>query len=134
MLVVIDSNVWISAVVFGGNPRALLERVVQDGLLVVVSEEILTEVRRKLHQKFPDFLQGFEDVLQVVQRNVKPVKLGAISIQASRDPKDNMVLETAVIGRADFIVSGDKDLLVLNQCDNIPIVTPADFIKAINTA
>jgi predicted nucleic acid-binding protein len=49
-------------------------------------------------------------------------------ITVCRDPKDNKVLEGAVAGRADVIVSGDEDLLVLNPFEGIPIVGPAEFL------
>jgi uncharacterized protein len=50
-------------------------------------------------------------------------------VTASRDPKDDMLLEVALSGRAACIVSGDKDLLVLNPFRSIPILTPDDFLK-----
>ena len=49
-------------------------------------------------------------------------------IQVCRDPKDNMILELAVSGNADYIITGDADLLVLNPFRGISIVTPADFL------
>jgi putative PIN family toxin of toxin-antitoxin system len=50
-------------------------------------------------------------------------------ITACRDPKDNMFLSLAVSASADAIISGDKDLLVLNPFKNIPILSPADFFE-----
>ena len=50
-------------------------------------------------------------------------------IQACRDPKDNMILELAVSGQADYIITGDKDLLALNPFRKIQILTPAEFLK-----
>ncbi len=52
-----------------------------------------------------------------------------MEVTASRDPNDNRVLEAALAGSADYIVSGDKDLLVLVQFEHIPILSPADFLK-----
>ncbi len=53
-------------------------------------------------------------------------------ITACRDPKDNQVLDVATSGRADIIVSGDDDLLVLNPFEGIPIVVPADFLAMLD--
>jgi predicted nucleic acid-binding protein len=54
--VVVDSDVWISALVFGGALRHVFEMVVRDALRLVVSAEILTEIRRAVVGKFPDFV------------------------------------------------------------------------------
>lgn len=130
MRIVIDSNVWISALVFGGNPRQVLERCVQEGIGIVLSEAIITEVRRNLGRKFADFLPDFEALLAALDTRLVHVTLGSIDIQASRDTDDNRVIETAVLGEAAYIVSGDKDLLSLITYDGIPIVAPASFITA----
>ncbi len=50
------------------------------------------------------------------------------SIEICRDPDDNKFLEIAIDGKADHIISGDKDLLALNPFQGIPIIKPADFI------
>ena len=55
-------------------------------------------------------------------------------IMACRDPKDDIVLEVAVTGRADFIVTGDNDLLVLHPFEGIPIIGPAEFLKALESS
>jgi uncharacterized protein len=126
--VVIDSNVWISALVFGGKPRRIFERVVADGWTIVVSEEIFTEVRRVLAAKFDDFAEDFESFQAVMQPNIIKAKLGSIRLAVSRDEDDNRVIETAVIGDASHIITGDKDLLVLSRYNQIDIVTPAEFL------
>jgi putative PIN family toxin of toxin-antitoxin system len=51
------------------------------------------------------------------------------TISECRDPKDNKFLELAVCGKADFIISGDEDLLVLNPFRNIQMITPDSFLK-----
>ena len=128
MRIVIDSNVWISALVFGGNPRRVLERCVQNGIGIVLSEAIITEVRRNLGQKFADFLPDFEALLVALDSRIVYVTLGELDINVSRDPDDNRVLETAVLGGAEYILSGDKDLLSLTSYDTIRIVAPGVFL------
>lgn len=129
MSIVIDSNVWISALVFGGRPRRVFERCVQEGVQIVLSAELMTETRRILGEKFVEFLQDYEDLLVVLQNNIVVIKLGERTITASRDPDDNLVLETAVAGAAHFVVSGDNDLLVLRDFESIRIITPAQFME-----
>ena len=59
--------------------------------------------------------------------------LPAQRINACRDPKDNMVLEAAVAGQVDVIVSGDKDLLTLSPFKGIPVLTPAAFLRRLTS-
>jgi uncharacterized protein len=128
MRVVIDSNVWISALVFGGKPRQVFERVVENGDTIITCEEILSEVRRKLNQKFPDFVHDFEAILSTMSGRVVRVKLGKFNIKICRDPDDNKVLEAAKIGQAAVIISGDKDLLTLKEFEFKPILPPQIFL------
>lgn len=125
---VVDSNVWISALVFGGAPRQVFGVIVHEGLRLVVSAEILTEVRRVVGVKFPDFTDDVEALVAVLQENLEVVSLGSITIEACRDPDDNRVLETAILGDAATIVSGDKDLLVLGDYEGVAIVTPQAWL------
>lgn len=125
---VVDSNVWISALVFGGAPRQVFEVIVHDGLRLVVSAEILTEVRRVVGAKFPDFTDDVEALIGVIQDHLDSVSLGSITIDVCRDPDDNRVLETAILGDAAAIVSGDKDLLVLGSYEGVAIVTPQEWL------
>ena len=121
MRLVIDSNIWISALVFGGNPRKLFEKVVTEGHRIVVCEELFTETRRILHKKFPRFIQDFEELILALEPLTEKVKLGSISIKMSRDSGDDFLIETAVIGDTDYVISGDRDLLVLGKYENIII-------------
>ncbi|MGB3909830.1 MAG: putative toxin-antitoxin system toxin component, PIN family [Pseudolysinimonas sp.] len=125
---VVDSNVWISGLVFGGAPRHVFEGIVHDGARLVVSAEILTEVRRVVAVKFPGFVDDVEALIGVMQDHLDSVSLGSITIDVCRDPDDNRVLETAVLGEAAAIVSVDKDLLVLGEYQGIAITTPREWL------
>lgn len=126
--VVIDSNIWISSLVFGGNSRVAIQLLIKEGYALVVSEEILTEVRRILHQKFDSFTQDFEDLLVAMRPRLLITRLGKVLIDVCRDPADNIILETAVLGKASHIISSDKDLLVLEKFQAIAILSPREFL------
>ena len=130
MNVVIDSNIWISALVYGGQPRKLFERVVQEAWVVSVSEELFTEIRRVLQTKFPDFVDDFNDILSILQPYFNVVRLGSLTVRASRDSDDDFILETAILGNATCIVSGDKDLLSLQVFEKITICTVATILNS----
>lgn len=131
MRIVIDSNVWVSALVFGGKPRHIFERVIADGWTIIVSEEIFTEVRRVMTAKFADFVDDFESFQAVLQPYTVKVQLGSIKVSACRDEDDNRVIETTLIGDASHIITGDKDLLVLSNYKKVTILRPSDFLESV---
>jgi putative PIN family toxin of toxin-antitoxin system len=119
----------VSALVFGGAPRQVFEGVVSDGIALVVSAELLSEIRRILTQKFPDFLADFDALLVALQQNLTVVLLGSITISASRDPDDNKVLGTAILGHVTEIITGDKNLPVLKAYETIRNQSPRDWLN-----
>ena len=129
--VVIGTNVLISGIVFGGKPRQLLDLLAERAIIVVIAEELLTELRRKIITKFPDFIEDLERVEKLLKRDAITVRLGTMQVAVCRDPDDDKFIETATVGTAGYIIIGDKDLLVLKEYQAITILTPADFLKNI---
>lgn len=126
--VVIDANVYLSALIFGGNPRAVVERTGLD-FQTIISEELYVEMRRAVARKFPQFRKEYQ-LLELLLREVTVlVPLGSHTITVCRDPRDNYLLEAAVLGRTSYIVTGDGDLLTLKSYQKISIVTPEAFLK-----
>lgn len=130
MRVVVDTNVFVSAALKDKSLPALAVHVVeQRGTLLksVATEQQLFEVLARpyfaslvptaTHEWLKKFLAAAEAVT-ITER-----------IAACRDPTDDKFLELAVNGHADFIVSGDPDLLVLNPFRDIPIVNPSAFVQ-----
>ncbi len=126
--VVVDTNIIISALVFGGIPQRVMNTVLECGTLIV-SPEILTKAHRIIRTKFPDFISDLKRFEVLAKRDGQKVFLGSHDIVVSRDPDDDMVIETALIGNCQYIVSGDKDLLVLGRYKDIRIITPTEFMK-----
>ena len=122
--IVFDSNVYISALLFKGIPGKILEMAHKDKIVLIVSEEIITETVRILEDKFKwprHNIDKFKTRLSDISENIKPgIKLDIIKERES----DNRILECAVSGDANLIVSGDKHLLKLKSYKNIPIVRP----------
>ena len=128
-VIVIYSNVWISALIFGGNPEKILKLFIDNKVEVVMSEEIITELRRIIINKFPLFVNSLNLLEASLRKDTVFVQLGSMTIDASRDVDDNRIIETAYIGKAQYIISGDKDLLVLKKYEDIKILNPGDFLK-----
>jgi putative PIN family toxin of toxin-antitoxin system len=133
-VVVIDTNLFVSALVAGGKPLAVLETVRNGISHLLVTEEILDEMERILRRpKFaPYFLkrgtepQTFIQMYTALAQVVIPVKVEDCLLD---DPKDIMFIECAVAGAATIIVSGDHHLLKLGRCRDVAILTPAQFLN-----
>jgi len=122
--IVFDSNVYIYALLFKGIPGKILEMARKDKITLIVSDEIIAETERILEDKFTwprHNIDKFKRRLSDISENIKPgIKLDIIKERES----DNRILECAVSGDANLIVSGDKHLLKLKSYKNIPIVRP----------
>ncbi len=130
MRVVVDTNVFISAALKHRSPPsdAVHLAVERDLLLKSTTTEqelFITLERPRLAPLIP---QRFRIWLGEVMTAAELVQIDE-RIVACRDPKDDKFLELAVSGHADFVVSGDADLLALNPFRGIPIVTPASFVR-----
>ena len=126
--VVLDTNVIVSALVFGGVPRGVLELAQAGQCEFFYSESIQTEVRRVLSDKFDWPEAMLQQALPVLWSTGKLVVPRTTLNAVPGDPDDNRILECAVEARAQVIVSGDRHLLVLQAYKSIPIVTPRQFI------
>lgn len=125
-LLVLDTNVLISAVLFGGTPEAIVNLCRSGKTQLVTSDAILVELSGVLRRKFG--MEGRQVVAIVEElRSFAMVVVPATTLNVIEvDPDDNRVLECAVEARADFIVSGDtRHLLPLGEYDGISIVSPA---------
>ncbi len=130
MRFVIDANVLISALLFkDSKPRQAFDKALDCGELII-SIPVLSELNKVLNRKkFNKYLsesdkKAFLALLFKEALLEDPVE----TIRVCRDAADDMYLELAVSGGAKFIVSGDKDLLVLNPFRNIRILTPEQFL------
>lgn len=133
MKVVLDTNILVSALlVKTGIPARIIDRITQ--FEVLCTNDMLAELERVLH--YPRLQRKYGLTEEVITSFVQKVRQASlvVSIEANvggvvRDPKDEMFLACAIAGSADYIVSGDADLLVLESYAGIVIITPADFLK-----
>ena len=127
--IIIDTNLWISFLItkdFSG----LDELIFSDRYKLVFSEELITEFievsnRIKFRRYFP--LSDLEELIESIE--TYSIFVGVkTNIALCRDAKDNFLLSLAVDGNADFLLTGDKDLLVLQKVENTTIITISDFL------
>jgi putative PIN family toxin of toxin-antitoxin system len=121
----LDSSVLIAA--------SLLEDVLMDHELIT-SEFIVGELARKLDEKFHFPAEEIAEVRNAVLAAAECVAPVEVPADACRDPNDLPVLGTAVAGRADILVTGDKDLLALETFEGVSIIRPGDFWRKIEVS
>lgn len=131
MRAVADTNVFLSALLFGGPPEEIVSLARQGRLELLVSSDILLELSAVLKAKFAWQDGEIADAVRTIgycSELVKP----RVSIWELADDPDNRILECAVEGNADFIVSGDHHLLDLQSFRGIRILKARDFLDVIS--
>ena len=127
--VVFDTNVIISAMLFGDSVPSRAFLGVLDSGTILMSRSLARELSEVLGRKKFDRYVSREQRGRFLASLIRESDMIEVteSIRACGDPKDNRILELAVDGNADFIVTGDVDLLVLNSFRGVRILTPATF-------
>jgi uncharacterized protein len=128
--VVFDTNVYISALMFGGLPGSLLDLALLQSFLLVISPSLLDELDEKLRLKFEVPAEDAAIIRAKLESNAEIVKPNMVLDVIEDDPDDNRVLECAVKGSADYVVTGDRHLLKLGNYEGIAIVTVRQFLDA----
>lgn len=119
--IVFDSNVYVSALLFKGMPGKVLNMAMKNEIILITSDKIITETVRILKEKFKwpvHNIDKFIRRLSAISENTRPfIRLSIVKEKES----DNRILECAVSGDANLIVTGDKHLFRLKKYKNIPI-------------
>ena len=138
MRVVLDTNIWLSATFWEGEAYKLINTLQRRKIEVVITKKILLEIVEVLNKeaKFQKFIKNrkiaIEDLLRAIVSLGKLVdsktKLSIVKEHIS----DNKILESAVDGKAKYVVSYDNHLLKLKKYKNIKILNPTEFLKRLN--
>ena len=126
MRVVLDTNVLISALHFGGRPRRLLQAVLRGEHRLIIGSAILGELEAVLVEVCnwsPDRARAARGELEALGEVVSPADVPRLC----RDPDDDEILAIASAGQASALVTGDADLLALGNHGEVRIMTVADF-------
>ena len=128
MRVVFDTNIFISALVFpGSQAEKALFKILDGDDTLMISKPILDELLFTLARKFsrdPEALSHVAVMLTDMSEMVKPKS----TVEVFKDDPDNRVLECAEAGHAEAIVTGDKEMLLLNQYNGIPLISLRDYL------
>lgn len=127
MRILVDTNVYVSALVFGGRPALALQQAEARGIQLVASRELESELVETLTDKFGWSTEQVREACDRLWHSAywsSPEPLTDIV----RDADDNHVIAAALEAGAQYIVTGDRDLLTLGSFRGIPILTPAAFL------
>lgn len=128
--IVLDTNVYISALLFGGIPAEIIELAREKKVALVASPPILLEFARVLQEKFKYPRKTALNVVLEIKR-ISTIVVPDFKVDLIKeDTSDNKIIECALKGEADYIVTGDKKhLRPLNEYKKIKIRLPKEFIK-----
>jgi len=133
LTVVLDTSVWVSGVFFRrGNPAAILRAWRDRRFELIVTPDTLAELERKLREKVTEFGAESalaEEWLAYVSTFAQVVPVTATVSGVCRDPDDDMFLTAALSGEAEYIVSGDHDLQVLDEYQGVKMLSPRQFAQ-----
>lgn len=130
MRITVDTNILISALGWNGAEAAVIDMVLDSKLELCLSAEILSEFYRVV--KYPKLgfsdteIDGFIGLILPKVLFVKPAMTIDIVVD---DPDDNRIIECAIEGKSDFILSGDKHLLQLGEYNGLKILIASEFLK-----
>ena len=135
MKIVLDTNVWLSGIFWDGEASKILEKAEKKDIQIIISEDILSEIIKVLNResKFQKYILNLRLSIENLLRTILSIstlietktKLDIIKA----DPKDNIILEVALEGKAEHIISYDNHLLNMIEFRNIKIINPGEFLK-----
>lgn len=131
MRVVLDTNVLISATLWNGCSKRILERVESGEIDLLMSTETLLEYVQTMN--YDEIKEKIKNKSLEINYSIDKIRLLSKMISTTSklniciDTDDNKILECAVDGKADFIITYDKHLLILKEYKKIKIITPDEF-------
>ena len=138
MRIALDTNIFVSALITKGTPPdQLYQAWLRNDIDLVTSVEQIDEISDVLARpKFRGLVDPDEAARMIVAIHLRAIVVAGMDVsRRSPDPKDDIILATAVAGQVDLLVTGDKrDLLALQTVEGIPICTPRDALQIANSA
>jgi len=127
--VVVDTNVYISAIFWGGKPRHVIDLGRDGKIQIFTSEDIEQEILDKLMTKFGLNSEEAGRVMADFSTFTKPIRISSRINVVKDDPDDDKFIECAMECDAEFIISGDMHLLNMKKYEGIDIINGATFLK-----
>jgi len=135
MKIVLDTNVWLSGIFWDREASKIIEKAGKKDIQIIISEDILSEIINVLNRE-----SKFQKYLFNLRLSIEDILRTALSISTlietknkldiiKADPKDNIILEAALEGKSEYIISYDNHLLNMIEFRGIKIISPGEFLK-----
>jgi putative PIN family toxin of toxin-antitoxin system len=124
MRIVFDTNIYIAAALRGSFAEDIIKLAKKKAITLLTSKAIIKELRSKLLSKFSKSEEDVDFFINTINQLAENVEPQEQVIAITRDPDDNKILECALTGKADLIVSADQDLIALKKFKGIAIIHP----------
>ena len=135
MKLVLDTNIFISAFYWGGNSQKIIDRVIEGIDELYISEEIINEISEVMARpKFKTERKTIDGYIKTIIKSGKIIKIEGKIKGICRDKDDDDKLECAIISNADFLITGDEDILILKNYENVKIITQKEYFDIIKSA
>ena len=132
MKLVLDTNIFISAFFWGGNPRKIVERINSGIDSLYITDGILDEIAQVLaRSKFSVDKPNIARLIDAIAEIAVCIPVKGTVKGVCRDSKDDMILECGWRCAADYIITGDDDLLSLQTFENVKIITASQYVNNI---
>jgi len=129
MKIVLDTNIFVSSFFWGGNPRKIMERIIDGKDTLFICKEITQEIASVMsRQKFNVNKEYITHFIRSIEEISNRITLTGIIQNVCRDSEDDKIIECAVLANADCIITGDSDLLILEKFREIKIITAQNFL------
>ena len=135
MKIVLDTNVWLSGIFWDGEASKIIEKAEKKEIQIIISEDILSEIVNVLNResKFQKYILNLrlsiEDLIRTILSISTLIEIKNKLDIIKADPKDYIILEIALDGRVEYIISYDNHLLNMIEFRNIKIISPGEFLK-----
>ena len=129
MKLTLDTNIFISAFYWGGNPQKVIDRIIEGLDELYLCSEILDEIAKvMMRPKFKSGPQIIDAYIKTIEKTAKKVYIAGTIKGVCRDKDDDRIIECGILSGADYIITGDDDLLVLEKFQEIKIVTADQYL------
>jgi putative PIN family toxin of toxin-antitoxin system len=132
--VVLDTNILVSALLFSGDLSKIIDLWLKGKIIPLITSETFEEFQKVL--AYPKFSLTEEEIKMIIEEHVLPffevVEPEESITGICNDPDDDKFLTCALSGRAEFIISGDKELCNLKKYKGVKIITAREFLRMLN--
>ncbi len=133
--VIFDTNIWISYLI-GRRLSGLTDLIIEKEIQIILSDQLIEEIKEVTAR--PKLLKYFrtedvEDLIDLLETIGESFTVSSVP-DVCRDPKDNFILGLASESQANFLVTGDEDLLILKSYENTEIIQPAELIDRLGAS